>query len=400
MLSFTYQSPTSIVFGEGALADIPDLIKPYGVSRALIISDPYFAAAPPVISLTESLKEAGFAEVLIFSDVPADSDVEAVEKAIAMAKESMADVIIAIGGGSVIDTAKVVNAGLTHNCDIHEFEGMNSVRGPLGPLIAVPTTAGTGAEVSAAAVIKDHKADNKIVFASRYLYPSIAVLDPLLTVSLPPMLTAGTGFDALTHVIECYVSTLANVVSDSLCLEAARLIFRALPAVMKDGNNMEARSQMLVASSMAGLAFTNAGVGIVHALAHSVGAKYGTHHGLTNAVFLPFGIAFNMQEGVARYGTFWRAIASELEPQLYPLSAGSAGDYVDDMAGAKALWQAVKELQQICLIPTRLSQLGVTFADEAAYEEIALLASCDPAIMFNVRSADTAELVGILKESG
>src|SRR5262249_42161279 len=161
-------------------------------------------------------------------------------------------------------------------------------------LIAVPTTAGTGSEVSAVAMVKDHEQGTKLVFGSRFLFPDVAILDPKLLLSLPPKLTAATGLDALTHALESYVASTTNALADGLSLEAMRLIFANLPRATRDGADLEARSATLVGSMMAGLAFTNAGVGIVHAIAHSVGGRYGSHHGITNAVLLPLGMEFNL----------------------------------------------------------------------------------------------------------
>jgi alcohol dehydrogenase class IV len=251
-------------------------------------------------------------------------------------------------------------------------------------MIAIPTTAGTGSEVSFAAMVKDNTDHKKLMFASPFLAPDVALLDPLLIVSLPAKLTAATGIDAVTHDIECFVAAGTNSpMTDCLCLESLRMLKEFLAVATADGANMEARSATLVASTMAGMAFTNAGVGIVHALAHSVGAKYGTHHGMTNGVLLPHGMRFNLQTSKAAYARMARYIAVTSEG--------------DDEKAANALVAWVDGLLLQLDMPQTLKELGVPELNCDSMAEIAELASSDPAIMFNPREVTSEDLISILK---
>ena len=250
--------------------------------------------------LSKSIKECTGEDPVVFSNVPPDSDVDCVDEGATLARQNGCDLIVAIGGGSVMDTAKVINICVSLGGDLLEHQGLNNITGKLLPLIAIPTTAGTGSEVSFVAMVKDHKENKKLMFGSPSLAPDVAVLDPELIISLPAKLTAATGIDAVTHDIECFVAAGTNsVMTDALCLESLLLLNNNLETATINGADMEARSATLVASTMAGMAFTNSGVGIVHALAHSIGAKFGTHHGMTNGVLLPHGMRFNMPNATA-----------------------------------------------------------------------------------------------------
>jgi alcohol dehydrogenase len=296
--------------------------------------------------------------------------------------------VIAVGGGSVMDTAKIVNIALSLGGDILDYEGMNTFNENLKPLVAIPTTAGTGSEVSAVAMVKNQ--DTKILFASRVMFPNVAVLDPALIVSLPPRLTAATGMDALTHCLESLAAVSANYVSDGTALEAVRLLFKYLPVATKNGADMEARSATLIASCMAGLAFTNAGVGVIHALAHTIGAKYGTHHGITNAVLLPHGLLFNINESAPKLARVWRYVRMSL-------GANPAEISFNDEEAVHHLIEDVRALMVECGLPTQLRDLTLPELDEEDFVEIAQIAMTDAAMMFNPREASVEDLVQLLK---
>jgi alcohol dehydrogenase class IV len=281
---------------------------------------------------------------------------------------------------------------------------MNTLSARLLPMIAVPTTAGTGSEVSAVAMIKDHQDKKKLMFGSRFLFPDVAILDPKLLLSLPPKLTAATGLDALTHAIESYTATTKNSPSDALCLEAMRLIFSNLPKATTQGSDIEARSATLVGSMLAGVSFTNAGVGIVHALAHSLGGTYGTHHGMTNAVFLPYGMEFNLDQVADKFAAAYVfLVTSGLGNVPAPVGPWFSMDEqptrIEAQVAGRKLIHAVRELTAYCRLPSRLKDLGLPELSDQDLHQIAETAMNDPAMMFNPKHATMEEVIGIIKRA-
>jgi len=384
MNPFVFMSPTKVRFGEDGISSCGDYVQDLGGQKVLIVTDAYISKSGKLQPLLASIKSCIGADPVIFSNVPPDSDVDCVNEGTALARTNGCDLIVAMGGGSVMDTAKVINICLSLGGDLLDHQGINNISKRLLPMIAIPTTAGTGSEVSFAAMVKDNTDHKKLMFASPFLAPDVALLDPLLIVSLPAKLTAATGIDAVTHDIECFVAAGTNSpMTDCLCLESLRMLKEFLAVATADGANMEARSATLVASTMAGMAFTNAGVGIVHALAHSVGAKYGTHHGMTNGVLLPHGMRFNLQTSKAAYARMARYIAVTSEG--------------DDEKAANALVAWVDGLLLQLDMPQTLKELGVPELNCDSMAEIAELASSDPAIMFNPREVTSEDLISILK---
>jgi alcohol dehydrogenase class IV len=383
MNPFIFHCPTRVNFGEHMAATAADVVKEYGATKTLIVTDEVLVKAGVLQSILSGFKEN---EYVLFTDVPADSDVDCVNKGASVARQAKCDAVLAVGGGSVLDTAKVINICLSLGGELLEYQGLNNLFQRLRPLVAVPTTAGTGSEVSMVAMVKDHAEEKKLLFGSRFLAPDAAILDPVLLVSLPPKLTAATGLDAVTHNIESYSALISNsVFTDALCLESMRLLFEHLPRATTHGDDLEARAATLVASTMAGLAFTNSGVGIVHALAHATGAKFGTHHGLTNSVFLPHGMQFNLDVVSERYAALARALG---------FSSSSNTD-----EAAKALIAAVEQLSQRVGLPSRLRDLGVPRLGVSQLDELALLASTDPAIMFNPKESSVEDIIAIYERA-
>lgn len=385
---FSFFTPTKIVFGEGTAYSVGDFLSELGVSKPILITDKNLTKVGLLQPILESCQSAGVPVVATFDDVPSDSELLVCRNAIELAKQNNCDGVIAVGGGSVMDTAKIVNIALSLGGDILDYEGMNTFNENLKPLVAIPTTAGTGSEVSAVAMVKNQ--DTKILFASRFMFPNVAVLDPALIVSLPPRLTAATGMDALTHCLESLSAVSANYVSDGTALEAVRLLFRYLPVATNNGADIEARSATLIASCMAGLAFTNAGVGVIHALAHTIGAKYGTHHGITNAVLLPHGLLFNINESAPKLARVWRYVRMSL-------GANPAEISFNDEEAVHHLIEDVRALMIECGLPTQLRDLTLPELDEEDFVEIAQIAMTDAAMMFNPREASVEDLVQLLK---
>ncbi|HEY9714206.1 MAG TPA: iron-containing alcohol dehydrogenase, partial [Chroococcales cyanobacterium] len=290
------------------------------------------------------------------------------------------------GGGSVLDTAKVVNICLSLGGSLLDYQGLNNLTERLKPFLAIPTTAGTGSEVSMVAMVKDNQEGKKLCFGSRFLAPDAAILDPTLIVSLPAKLTAATGLDAVTHGIEAFSSPISNSpFTETLCLQSLKLMFEFLPRATTNGADLEARSATLVASTMAGVAFTNAGVGIVHALAHATGAKFGTHHGTTNSIFLPHGMSFNLDAAADRYAQVARYLG--------------VTKHSDDLKAAQDLIDAVVQLSQKVGLPARLKDIGVPELKNGSLDDLVLLASSDPAIMFNPKESSNEDLIGLYERA-
>jgi alcohol dehydrogenase len=377
---FEFALGSRVLYKCGIARELGQVLADLGVSRAFIVADKGVIAAgllAPVINGLEShVVVAG-----VYDNVPPNSSLETVEAATAAAREAGADVLIAVGGGSPIDTAKGMRILLTLGGAIPEYEGYNTIPDRLVPMVAVPTTAGTGSEVTPVAVIRDEGADRKISLASRFLVPDIAVLDPELTLTLPPRLTAATGMDALAHAIEAYVSTENNPFSDSLALSAIEIIANNLRDAVQLGNNTEARSQMMLASCMAGVSNASSWYGVVHAIAHAVGGKYPVHHGTLIAIILPHGMAFNAPVAPERYVRIARAMGVNI------------GGRSDEEVIADGV-NAVRTLTADCGIPLRLRDVEVP---EEALADLAALSLHEAAMFWNPRTATEDELLELLR---
>jgi alcohol dehydrogenase class IV len=376
---FEFQSPTRVLYKAGLASELAHEVERLG-SRAILVADDGVVGA----GLLERVR-AGLGDVEvagIYTDVPANSSIAVVERGAAMARECGADILVAIGGGSPIDTAKAMRILLTEGGSLHDYQGYNILERPLVPLVAIPTTAGTGSEVTAWAVIRDEHAHLKLHLSSVFLAPSLAVLDPELTISLPPALTAATGMDALAHAIEAFVGTNANPVTDSLALQAIDMISNNLRGATHAGGDIEARSQMLVAACIAGIAFSSSGgsLGIVHALSHAVGGVYEVHHGTTNAILLPHGMRYNSAEAANRFVRIARAMG---------VNAGGRAE--EDVIGDGI--EAVRSLAADCLLPARLRDIGVP---EQALPELAEAAVGDAAIFTNPRPTSAEQALALL----
>ncbi|MBQ7999743.1 MAG: iron-containing alcohol dehydrogenase [Ruminococcus sp.] len=270
-----------------SLQDIPDYLKSQGVSSALLITDSYLYASGSAKQIAEILEEKGIG-CAVYHDTRPNPTVKNVEEALKLYKEHNCQGIIAFGGGSPIDCAKAVGARVAYpKKHLNKLKGILRVMRKLPPLVAVPTTAGTGSEVTVAAVITDDEKKHKYTINSFPLIPHCAVHDPQVTVTLPQHLTSTTGMDALTHAIEAYIGRSTTKATRRMSLEAVRLIFENIEVAYNDGTNIKARENMLRASYLAGNAFSHSYVGYIHAVAHSLGGQYNIPHGLANSVLLP-----------------------------------------------------------------------------------------------------------------
>ncbi len=314
---FEFSLPTKVVYGIGILANIGDVVAPFGSRKAILVTDAILVKAGPVEKVKSGFQKSDIEIVCTFDDVPPNSTIETVEKCAALAKKNSCDLIIAVGGGSVIDTAKVANILLVKGGKLEDHMGayLLGSRERLLPAIFIPTTAGTGSEVTKVAVIADPQNDVKLPFAEEQFLPQLAVLDPEVTTSMPGKLTAGTGMDALTHAIEAYVDKEWSPATDALALHAVKLISGNILQACAKPDDMEARGAMLVGSFLAGVAFSHSMVGMVHGISHALGGVYHIPHGLANALVLPEVMAYNLEAQYDRFADIAAAMGISF-PQI------------------------------------------------------------------------------------
>ena len=320
MNSFEFFIPQNIMVGAGTMAKLPECAKKLGGSHAMLISGSTLRRMGIVDRAADYLKEAGM-EVDIFTDVEANPSVTTVEKATDAFKEAGADFIVALGGGSPMDVAKAVGVTAKFGGSITEYEGAHKVPGKIVPLIAVPTTAGTGSEVTAFSVITDHSRDYKLTVFSYELLPAYAILDPELLTSAPASVAAACGIDAFIHAEEAYVSTAASPFSDAMAEKAMELIGKNIRRFVARRTDLEAAEAMLTGSLFAGIAFSFARLGNVHAMSHPVSAFFDVPHGVANAVLLPVIAEYNALADHGRYLTIYNYISPipAFEDEFEPL---------------------------------------------------------------------------------
>lgn len=284
------------VAGHHCLEKIPEILKDLGAQVPLIITDRGVFEAGLIDVVTSAMQEKvniGSVE----TEVPPDSDLRVVNRLAGVYREKGCDAIIAVGGGSVLDTAKGVNIVVSENAtDLLAFTGAGALKRPLKPLIAIPTTSGTGSEVTLVAVIADHEKERKMLFTSYFLLPNVALLDPRMTLSLPPAFTSATAMDALSHAVEAYTCLAKNPMSDSFARAAIELLRDNLFKVLDEPHDKEGRLSLAIAANLAGVAFSNAMVGMVHTLGHSVGSVCRVPHGMCMAILLPYGLEYNLHK--------------------------------------------------------------------------------------------------------
>ena len=321
MNEFSFSVPQNITVGKGSLAKLPEIAKKSGGSHAFLMSGPHLAKMELVEKAANSLKSAGIS-VDTFTDIEGYPSVETVDKATAAFKEAGADFIVAFGGGSPMDVAKAVGVTAKYGGSITEYEGAHKVPGPIIPLIAIPTTAGTGSEVTAFSVITDHSRDYKLTVFSYEILPAYAILDAELLTTAPASVAAACGIDAFIHAEEAYISTAASPFSDAMAEKAMSLIGKNIRRFVANRGDIEAAEAMLVGSLFAGIAFSFARLGNVHAMSHPVSAFFDVPHGVANAVLLPVIAEYNALADHGRYLTIYNdispvpAYAEEFEPMM------------------------------------------------------------------------------------
>lgn len=290
------------IVGQGKVLDVAKYCQQYSVSKPLVVTDKVLLGLGLLDGMLASLESAGI-NASIFDEVKPDPDYATVRAGVKQYQANGCDGVIAFGGGSPIDCAKAIAGSVKTKKDVAKLPGLLKIHRPIMPLIAIPTTAGTGSECTVAAVVSDVESKTKRAITDPFLVPKAAVLDPDIMLGLPPQITAETGVDALTHAIESYLSLYANAETQTMSLNAIKAVFEYLPKAYLDGSNREAREKMAVASFEAGLAFTRTYIGYVHAIAHQLGAFYHVPHGRANAMVLPHVLKFIEQRDNARLTT-------------------------------------------------------------------------------------------------
>ncbi len=292
--------PGRAIFGPGSSRQIGEEVRRLGATSVLLVTDEFMLSSGPAEQLEEAIDVAGL-RCTVFADVQPDPTDVNVAAGLEAVRASEPDVIVAIGGGSVLDAAKMIAVLVTNTEPVRDYRGYHQIPNAGLPLIAIPTTAGTGSEATRVAVITDSGQDEKLMILDGNLVPAVAIVDYELSATMPPALTAFVGIDTLTHGIEAYVSTLANPITDALAISCVRLVGENLERAWSDGRDLEARAGMALAAYAGGAAFANASVGLVHGMSRPIGAVFHVPHGLSNAVLLPTVTRFSLSGRLERY---------------------------------------------------------------------------------------------------
>ena len=305
-----------LMVGPGASERMAALVSGWGHTQWLVVVDPAVAGLPVMASVLAALTQSG-ARVVVYDRIGADAPIDQIEAGVAFFNAHACDAVLAVGGGSVMDAAKAIALSVKNpKQPMRSMAGyFKAKRGPV-PLYVMPTTAGTGSEVTVAAVVSDPQAQCKRVVVDTRIVPRVAAIDPLWMTGLPPAVTAATGIDALTHAVEAFIGRWSSASTDNMALAAVGLIFKHLPQAVTQGDDLQAREQMAMASTYAGIAFTRANVGYVHAIAHQLGGRYHTPHGLANALVLPHVLRFLLPSTASRLALL--AVRAGLGPANAP----------------------------------------------------------------------------------
>lgn len=378
--SFSFCTPTVIEYGGGRLAQLPAFVQRLGGHRVLVVGDPGVKAAGIVDRVLDTLRRSDI-EAFVFTDVESDPAVQSVRDGTAAARDARCDLIVGVGGGSALDTSKAIGLMLRNAGDIRDYVGIDKVPQAGAPVIAIPTTSGTGSELTIWSVLSDVETDTKISVGSVLNCPRIGLLDPELTVSLPAPITAATGMDALTHAVESCVNLASQPITEALAHQAISLIGKSLRRAVHEGTNLEARGDMLLASAMAGIAFNATRLGLVHAFALPLGNKFGIPHGLVNAIMLPPVIAYNASANVDGYAR----VAALLEPET--------GARLADAAAHEAA-VIVARLRADIGITKTLADFGVSEPRFGAIVDEAMLSGN---VAVNPRAPSREDMFGLLR---
>jgi alcohol dehydrogenase class IV len=381
---YPFKTPSVIVNGPGAAKEVGSFAKGFG-KKALIVTDTHLEKIGLLNEIKKSLENGGIS-LAIYDKVVSEPSTEYTDEGLKVYREAKADFLIAVGGGSPIDAAKAIGALATNEGKITDFMGANKIPKPGAPLIAIPTTAGTGSEVTQFTIITDTAKDVKMLIASPNVMARVALVDPLMTLQMPQGITAATGLDALTHAIEGYVSVKAHPITDTLAIQSIRIIGANLRQAWSNGDNLEARTNMMTGALMAGMAFSNSSVALVHGMARPIGAYFHVAHGVSNASLLPMVIEFSVPGNPRKYADIAEALGENIQG-LPLLDAAYRGA------------EAVKRLNQDLKVPT-LRELGV---EEKKFHQVVnqmakdAIASGSPGN--NPRRATPEEIVELYKKA-
>ncbi|MEF9933349.1 MAG: L-threonine dehydrogenase [Cetobacterium sp.] len=381
-MNYSFFMPQISLMGPGSLSELGKEISNRNFKKALIVTDHILVNIGLVSKLTDVLDSIDV-QYFIYDKTKPNPTVKNVNDGLEILKKDNCDFIISFGGGSPHDAAKGIALLATNGGTIKDYEGLDKSKNPQLPLFSVNTTAGTASEMTRFCIITDEDRHIKMAIVDKHVTPLIAVNDPELMVAMPKGLTAATGMDALTHSIEAYVSTIANPLTDACAEKSITLISQYLRKVVADGNDLEARDKMAYAEYLAGMAFNNASLGYVHAMAHQLGGFYDLPHGVCNAILLPHVEEFNLNVSAGRLKKIAELMGVDISN-------------MDDIQGAKAAIEAIKTLSKDVGIPSGIAQLG---AKESDFNELATNALKDVCGLTNPRQATLDEIIEIYKKS-
>ncbi|OTG77991.1 alcohol dehydrogenase [Acinetobacter sp. ANC 5054] len=388
---YEFFCPVKVIAGHAALEHIPFELSTLGSKRPMIITDKGVRSNNLLAPIEAAFESTDAVIGYIFDDVPPDSSLETVRKAAQLYRDNNCDAIIAVGGGSVIDTSKATNILVSEGGDdLLKYSGAHNLPKPLNPFFVIPTTSGTGSEVTMVAVVSDPEKNVKMAFASNYLMPHAAILDPRMTQTLPPHLTAMTAMDAMTHAIEAYTCMAANPISDAYATAAIKKISNNLFNVLDNTADAHGRLELAQASTMAGIAFSNSMVGLVHSLGHALGAVAHLPHGLCMNLFLPYVLEYNKETNGDKIADLLLVLAG---PDIY---AQTPAHLRADKAISTIL--TIRDrLFTLTKLPRTLSETGKV--TEAQLDEVAEKALNDGSIIYNPKEANLDDLKSILKKA-
>jgi alcohol dehydrogenase len=378
-----FRTGETLVTGSGSISKIGEEAKKLNATKVIIITDKVIRQTGLLSKVINPLEEAGLATDII-DDVVPEPPFENLEQMITQIEGKGYDLLVGVGGGSALDIAKVLSIMLTNNEDVRDLVGIEKVKNPGVPTILVPTTSGTGSEVTYNAIFTDIRDKVKKGIVSPYLLPKVAIVDPELTLTVPPSVTAATGMDALVHAVESYTAIRAGELTDGIALQAIKLISRSLRKAVYNGKDLKAREDMAMGSLLAGISLGNAGVGAVHALAYPLGGKFKVPHGVANSLLLPFVMKYNAVADLEKFAEVAKAMGENVEG----LSLREAAD--------RAV-QALAQLSKDVGIPSSLKEVGVTASDISGLAEEA--SKIDRLLNNNPRWLTVKEIKKIYEEA-
>ncbi|NMT65090.1 iron-containing alcohol dehydrogenase [Marinobacter orientalis] len=388
---YEFFCPVKVIAGKAALEHIPYELTGLGAGRPMIVTDKGVRAAGLLDPVIAACEESGLEIISIYDDVPPDSSTGVVKDIAGIYRREKCDSLIAVGGGSAIDTAKAVNVLVSEGGDnIAEYSGAGTIKHPLKPFLVVPTTAGTGSEVTSVAVITDTAKSVKLPFSSSFLLPNAAVIDPRMTLTLPPHITAATAMDAMTHATEAFTCMAKNPLSDAYATAAIKKISTSLLEVMDNPKDSDNRLELAQASTMAGIAFSNSMVGLVHALGHATGAICHLPHGMCMSLYLPYVLEYNLETIRAPLGELLLYLEG---PEVYAATPASRRAE----ASISAIRKLRDELFKRCRLPRTLKETGSV--EEHQLDTIAEMAMDDGSVMFNPKEVTLEDARAVLRRA-